>query len=187
MTLIVVDVETTGLGHCGYPKRQDGVVQMGMAWRDPVGIQRWSSYCNPGEEYFIGGRADEAFRINGLSVEHVQKAKPAHHIAKAFWDKVKQIDPTEKKACFKSYNRKFDQPFLDAEPWNIPDERWGDCIMLDAAAKLNARWLKLQKAAASFQIPWPDGKAHDAAVDAHAALLIHEKMHGEGEMAVSNP
>jgi len=180
LTLIVVDVETTGLGHAGYPQRADGVVQVGMAWRHPKnGIQRWSAYCNPGEHYYADGRAEGAFRVNGRTEEDVRMAQPVHDVAQQFWTKVAQIDPSGRKAAFKSYNRKFDQPFLEPDPWNLPDERWGDCIMLDAASKLNARWLKLEKATSAFQIPWPEGKAHDAAVDAHAALLVHEKMHGE--------
>lgn len=180
MTLIVLDVETTGLGHAGYPSRADGVVQIGMAWRADEGIQRWSAHCNPGEAYYVDGRAEGAFRVNGLNEQFVRQAQASTDVAQAFWDQVAKIDPTGRKACFKSYNRKFDQPFLTPDPWNIPDERWGDCIMLDAARKLNGYdRIGLKKAMAGFGIQWPEGKAHDAAVDAHAALLIHEKMHGE--------
>ena len=179
MPLIVLDVETTGLGHKSYPPRLDAVVQIGMAWRAADGeVKTWSQYCHPGDQYPRGGRAQAALDINGITADILQAAQPAAFVAEQFWNQIFRFESQGDLVQFRAYNKAFDAPFLAADPWNVPDERWGDCIMLDAANKLNARWLKLQKATATLQIDWPDGKAHDAATDAHAALLVHEKING---------
>jgi hypothetical protein len=34
--VVVVDTETTGLGHNARPPRPDGVIQIGYAWRTPL-------------------------------------------------------------------------------------------------------------------------------------------------------
>ncbi|GEM_PF-4360778 len=180
MPLIVLDVETTGLGHKSYPPRDDAVVQIGMAWRAAEGaVKTWSQYCHPGEQYLHGGRAQAALNINGISADILNTAQPAQSVAEQFWNQVFRIEAQGDLVQFRAYNKAFDAPFLASDPWNVPDERWGDCIMLDAKDHLQtSRWPKLDAAVRSMGLEWPTGKAHDAAVDAHAALLVHEKING---------
>ncbi|MBI2445836.1 3'-5' exonuclease [Candidatus Micrarchaeota archaeon] len=182
MPIVVLDVETTGLGHKAYQPRPDAVVQIGMAWREPKGtgaVKTWSKYCHPGEQYLKGGRAQTALDINGITKEILQAAQPASFVAEQFWQQVFRIESSGDAVQFRAYNKAFDAPFLAAEPWNVPENRWGDCIMLDAQSHLQSyKWPKLDAAVRSMGLLWPEGNAHDAAVDAHAALLVHEKITG---------
>ena len=87
--IVVIDVETTGLGHKARPPREDGVVSVGLAWRESgsgpsfVGgkLRTWEARCDPGERFHADGRADGAFRINGFGVEEVRSFPPAEKVA----------------------------------------------------------------------------------------------------------
>ncbi|MDP2717625.1 MAG: exonuclease domain-containing protein [Candidatus Micrarchaeota archaeon] len=187
MSIVAIDVETTGFGHAGRVARPDAVIQVGMAWRDEKGdVQRWSSYCNPGTHFLENGRAESALKVNGISEQTVLAALPAEKVAASFWDTVFGLDAKGDPVEFRAFNRAFDSVFLSAEPWRIPAQRWGACIMLDAQARLQSyKWPKLDEAVVRLGLAWPDGPAHDAAVDAHAALLVHEKISGENVHAAS--
>lgn len=179
--VVVVDTETTGLGHMSDYPRPDGVVQVGYAYRDEKGrVQRWAQLCNPGAEFLAGGRASQAFQINGLSLNQVLRAPPAREVAKVFHRRLRAVEESvDQPVVLRSYNRDFDEPFLRAPPWNVPHELWGPCIMKEAANRLNGvggRWMKLGVAVDRLGLRWPTGPAHTAAVDAHAALLIHEAL-----------
>lgn len=177
MPTVVVDVETTGLGHHGKPKRLDAVIQIGLAWRENGAINTWSSLANPGPQFLADGRADAALSINHISMQAIQDAPPIHAVAHAFWNKVYALEAQGDMVSFRSFNRAFDAAFLAQDPWNVPDQRWQDCIMLSAQNHFGFyKWPKLQEATNRLGISWPDGPAHDAAVDAHAALLVHEKI-----------
>lgn len=178
--VVAVDVETTGLGHLAKPERKDAVVQIGMAWRAKGSVQRWSSYCNPGLEFLKDGRAQEALRLNGIAHELIMDSKPAKIVGEQFWSAVAQIETQSgREVVFKAFNRKFDEPFLRAAPWMIPPGQWGDCIMLDAQDHLGYdKWPRLEEAISALGIIPPEGKTHNAERDAHAALLIHESIHG---------
>ncbi len=178
MTVIAIDVETTGLGHVNYPPREDGVIQLGMAWRDGEQVFTWSEYCNPGLKYLANNRASYALAVNKISEETIRRAKSAKIIAKAFWKKVADIESSSgEQTEFRAYNNAFDQGFLNKNPWSVPDEKWGGCIMRQAALRLiGGQRLKLARAAQMLEITWPGDSAHDAAIDAHAALLVHEKL-----------
>ena len=176
----VLDVETTGLGHHAHPPRLDGVIQIGMACRKNGRIYQWSSYCNPGTHYLKNGRADAALRINGISLETVLESPPAEEAVKLWTRKLQSICPDVTRMKFKSYNKKFDQPFLASRPWNVGESQWSDCIMLAAQKHLGwDKWPKLSESMDALGIDWPRGRQHDAATDAHAALLVHEKIIGE--------
>ena len=181
MNTIAIDVETTGLGHMTRTPREDAVLQVGIAWRENGKVRTWSDYCNPGKEYFSNGRADEALRINCISYETIQNAEPAKTVAKKFWNQVKEIEESlGQTGEFRAYNRAFDQGFLESRPWKIPAHKWGGCIMQAAASYLiDGDRLGLQRAMQMLEIPWPGKSAHDAASDAHAALLVHEKISGQ--------
>lgn len=180
-TIIICDTETTGLGHIDRPPRKDGVIQVGYAWRKPDGeVQRWHTNCNPGEEFFERGRADIALRINKIGREEVAVAPPVHEAAAIFRGHLKTIaQSTGRPVELRAYNRAFDLPFLRIDPWSLQDDLWGPCVMLGAARHLDGpfgRWPKLVDACRRMDIPWPEGEAHNAAVDSHAALLVHEAM-----------
>lgn len=181
MVQIVVDVETTGLGHVAYPPRDDGVVQVGMAWRANRKVNSWSSYCNPGNSLLDCGRADAALSINRIPLEVIHNARPVKSVAKDFWSKVKAIEKvTGGQAEFLAYNRGFDEGFLSKSPWLVQSHQWGPCVMKSAAIHLTGySRLSLTRAMQLLEIPWPAKGAHDAAVDAHAALLVHERIAGK--------
>jgi len=184
VTFVVVDVETTGLGHAAFPPRADGVVQVGMAWREKSKVKSWSDYCNPGKEFLADGRADEALSINKIPMAVIHKSRLAKAVAEDFRLQVKVIeDRTDEDASFLAYNRSFDEGFLSKAPWSVPRDKWGPCVMKAAAYHLTGySRLGLGRAMQMLEIPWPGKRAHDAALDAHAALLVHEKINGRRQL-----
>lgn len=177
--IVVVDTETTGLGHNDRPPRPDGVVQIGYAWRNERGkVVRWGATCHPGDVFLRGGRAAEALRINGLRVEQVLSAPPAKVVATEFRERLDGIEGASgRRIELRSYNRAFDEPFLRATPWKVPAALWGPCIMQAAQDHLRHwKWPKLWEAVNMLGVQPPAGRAHTAAVDSHAALLVLEKM-----------
>lgn len=178
---VVVDTETTGFGHNANPPRPDGVIQVGLAYRDAYGeVQTWSSLCNPGEEYLEDGRAEGALDVSGLAEDDVLSAPPAREVASRFWDRIHEIrDERDQPVEFRSYNLDFDGPFLADDPWGVLADRWGPCIMERATLYLNGpggRWPKLEAAVRRLDLEWPEGPAHDAGVDSQAALLVDEAL-----------
>ena len=173
MPLIGIDVETTG-----FSPKTAGVIQVGIAWRASHGrVCTWSEYCNPGRKYFANNRAYWAMRFNKISMETVESARSSKNVAKELLERISVIElEMESPAVFKAYNSSFDQGFLSQKPWMLPAHKWGDCVMRDAAQKLvNKKRMKLSEAMRLLEIQWP-GRAHDAMHDAHAALLVHEKL-----------
>lgn len=188
--IVVLDVETTGLGR--QDGRDDGVVQVGLATRDPdtAEIVTWSEVCNPGREYLAGGRADEALEINGLTKDEVLSARPAREVAADLQEKLEGLRDRAHDGGLgsmldrlrgrfggldlRAYNVRFDRPFLQAEPWRI-DGPWGPCLMLMAHRALNphGKWPKLVEACEVLGVGLGD-EAHDAGTDAEAALRVWE-------------
>jgi DNA polymerase III epsilon subunit-like protein len=176
--VVVVDTETTGFGQTNRPPRLDGIVQVGFAWRNMEGrVIRWQESCNPGESFFVAGRADEAPRVSGLTLPMVRAARSASEVATDFREKLGGIEKESRSPVeLRSFNRAFDEPFLAAPPWNIPRASWGPCVMLAAQEYLCLeRWPGLALAVNLTGIQPPEGRAHTAAVDAHTALLVLEK------------
>lgn len=177
--VVVVDTETTGLGHNARPPRPDGIVQIGYAWRNQRGkVVRWSALCNPGDSYLRGGRASEALAINRLRLSDILAAPSARIVASGFRERLDEIrEESGRELEIRSYNRAFDEPFLRGTPWRIPSHWWGPCLMLAAQQHLGLwKWPKLHEAVNYLGIMPPTGRAHTAAVDSHAALLVHERM-----------
>lgn len=184
-TRVIVDTETTGLGHVDTPPRRDGVVQVGLAYRDDDGeVETWSTLCNPGREYLRDGRADKALEVNGLEFGDVLEAPPVQEASRRFWDQIEALESrTGATTEFRSFNLDFDGPFLASEPWAVAADRWGPCIMKRAAVHLNGpagKWPKLEVAVRRMGLEWPEGPAHDAGVDSHAALLVDEVLEESG-------
>jgi DNA polymerase III epsilon subunit-like protein len=170
---VAVDTETTGLGHVH--ARPDGVVQVGLAWRDPSSgrVETWRAPCDPGAAFYADGRAAGAFRVNGMSPELVATFPPAARVAAMLRGRLRALEIRHGPLDLRAYNLDFDRPFLEAAPWSIPGP-WGPCLLREAQARLGRR-PRLVDALAAFGIDHP-GEAHDAGADAHAALLLHEAM-----------
>ena len=168
---VVLDTETTGLDPEGH-----GVVQVAFAYRDPAtrAVATWSDVADPGERFYANGRAARAFRINGLSVERVAAARKAPEVAADLRGRLRRLAVLHGGVDLRAYGADFDPPFLAAAPWRLLGP-WGPCLMREAAHALDPRgtWPKLVDACARLGIAYP-GRAHDAASDAHAALLVHE-------------
>lgn len=178
--VIAVDVETTGYGHVGTPPREDAVIQIGLAYHEPDegSIRSWSKLCNPGERYFRAGRADDALEISGFTVDQVLDAPPVKQVAAEFWEEVEAAERArDALAEFRAFNVEFDAPFLAKTPWEVPDRRWGPCIMKRAAVALNGpngKWPKLEEAVRRFGLDGDWEELHDAGVDTKAALGVDE-------------
>lgn len=178
--VVTVDVETTGLDHKapGGP-RPDGVVQVGIAWRNPAGrLQVWERTCNPGEEYLKGGRATEALSVNRLSLQAVRTAQPAAKVAADLRTKLSAIRRDTGQLCFRAFNMAFDRPFLESAPWQLA-ESWGTCLMVEAARRFGSGndriplWRACQEAGITTPL-----RMHSAGVDSTLALLLHEFLEG---------
>lgn len=178
---VVLDTETTGLGHVR--RREDGVVQVAAAHRDPRtgAVEVWSAVCDPGQRFYQDGRAALAFEKNGLTPEAVARAPPAAEVAGALRGRLRALAGAHGPLDLRAYNVQFDRPFLEASPWGLAAEHaWGPCLMLAAHARLDPRgkWPRLREACDRLGVAWPGAREHDAGADAHAALLLHEALLG---------
>ena len=176
--IVVVDTETTGLGHVARPPRDDAIIQIGLAYRAREGmIKTWSEYCNPGPAFLRPGWADEALETNRITRAQVLASSPSAKVASNLRMKLETIQEEVRGPLqLRAYNRDFDQPFLAAAPWSIPPSVWGPCIMIETTRHLDgqdARWVGLNMAMLRLNLEWP-GPAHRADTDAQAALLVLE-------------
>ena len=181
--LVVVDVETTGLGHAASPPRKDGVVQVGLAWRSAGALLSAQWLCNPGPDYLVANRADEALRINHLSMAQIHAAPSSTEVAALLSHTVlpRLRHPTHGLTLL-AYNVTFDRGFLERPPWLLGPLAWGECLMEEAARKMGGggRWLRLVEACERAKIALPPDQAHTAAGDARAAYLLMEQMRYRG-------
>ena len=176
---VVLDTETTGLGRRDRAgPREDGIVQVGLAWRAPDDgeVKTWRRFCDPGARYYEGGRATVAFRINGRTEAEVRAAPPARLVAAELRATLEELRLRYGALDLRAYNAGFDRAFLEAEPWRV-EGAWGPCVMLAAARALDphGKWPTLPEACRGLGLRHP-GPAHDAGADAHAALLVAEAL-----------
>jgi DNA polymerase III epsilon subunit-like protein len=174
---LTIDTETTGLGSMDRRgAREDGVVQVGIAYRIPgEEVQTWARYCNPGDHLVTQGRADEALAINHLSVASVLGAPPSLKVASELQGVLARIGRSHGGVELRAYNVSFDRPFLEVPPWNMRHP-WGKCLMIETMERFNLeRRPRLVDALSIAGVVW-QGDLHDAARDAHAALLLHESL-----------
>jgi len=175
---VVIDTETTGLSH-----RADAIVQVGLAYRERPDepIQTWSEVCDPGERFLLPSRDLSALRINGLSVDEIKNGCPAEVVATGLREVLDHLDLAHGGLSLRAYNMAFDRPFLEAPPWSLRAS-WGPCIMKLAHRHLapGGRWPRLSDACAALGIREAMNRAHDAASDARAALLVLERLESIG-------
>jgi DNA polymerase III epsilon subunit-like protein len=182
VTLVVgIDTETTGLG-ANDPEgpRPDGIVQIGIAWRDRRReLQTWQATCNPGAEFLADGRADQALRVNGLTIGEVLAAPPARKVPSELRSRLVDLEKIGGGIELRAFNAPFDQGFLSVPPW-IVSHPWGPCLMLEAVEKFGSPTgrMPLWRALAEARIEQGAG-AHTAGADARSALLLHEFLRPE--------
>lgn len=133
--------------------------------------------CDPGERFHREGRADVAFGINSITESQLARAPPAKEVAAELRSRLKDLKAEHGPLDLRAYNLAFDRPFLTATPWKFTGP-WGPCLMLEAHRALNpfGKWPTLTEACAMLGIKYPGKGAHNAASDAHAALLVHETL-----------
>ena len=175
---VVLDTETTGLGHRDKAgPREDGIVQVGFAYRDPSmgDVRTWRRFCDPGRRLYENGRAAVAFAWNGRTEAEVLASPPATLVAEELRAALAALRIRHGPLDLRAYNVPFDRAFLEAAPWDLRAE-WGPCLM-QAATVLDprGRWPRLEAACAALGFAHP-GPAHDAGADAHAALLVMEAL-----------
>jgi DNA polymerase III epsilon subunit-like protein len=180
--VVAIDTETTGLGHKDTPPRTDGVVQVGIAWRDSTGkLQTWERTCNPGPRFLAGGRAGRALEVSGLSPDAVLAAPSAKLVAAELRAHLRTLAPPAAAVELRAFNRAFDEPFLTAAPWSLT-EPWGPCVMIASYERfggLNPGRIPLWKALQEARVESVH-EAHRAGADAAAALLVLEALSSMG-------
>jgi len=178
--LVVVDVETTGLGHAADPPRRDAIVQVGLAWRSAGELRSAEWTCRPSPSFFADGRADDALRINHLTMTEILAASPETLVA--FQTREEVLPALHHRAAgltLFAYNVTFDRGFLEEWPWSLGRMAWGECLMARASRKLGrTAWVRLVDACAAAGIDLPPEQAHTAAGDARAAYLLMEWLDG---------
>lgn len=195
---VIIDTETTGLGHIARPPRPDAIVQVALAWRDPKSdlIESRSWLCNPGMSFLLNGRAKEALAIQGRTSYDIIQARDVASVADQVRSQLHKLGRPELRA----YNRSFDEAFLSVDPWNLSSKAhpWGPCVMLAATPPCGVcdglgettsghgcsacfssgreRWPKLVAACERLKVPTGGLRAHDASGDAIMALLVQEAL-----------
>ena len=174
---VFLDTETTGFGHMASPPREDAIIEVGVAYRLNGSIVKWGSICNPGERYFINGRASEALRINQISIDDIFQAPNSFTVS----ERLKSMLNDLGEVVLHAYNIPFDKGFLDMEPWRLSSLfKWGEDVMdisfryfqLPSGYKIG-----LAKTLERLGI-MPDGTPHRADTDAVSALMAYEIMKG---------
>lgn len=181
---VACDVESTGLA-INDPKgpRPDGIIQVGIAWRDSKGVLCHNKFeCDPGAEFYADGRADAAFKVNGYSVERISGLPPAQQIAEVLIARLNDIRAPLDGLVLNAYNNPFDHWFLSQPPWLLTEDLgypWAPDLMIRAAkaagvpAGENGHRFSLD-AAMKFAGLERFGTAHDAESDAVDALMLWE-------------
>lgn len=183
MTIIVaIDTETTGLGLTGEPPRLDGVVEIGLAWRNRDGfITHWGMTCNPGAELLADGRAEGALRVNNIPLAEILAAPPVVEVAWVVYRLLQQIHgdlctAAEEPVEMVAFNADFDRRFLADRMWAGANL---DLLTWHCAMKKTMEWMRvhrrvhLKDAALRLGLaPLAGLTAHRAAADAVTALRV---------------
>ena len=157
-TIVVVDVETTGLKAYCHRIIQIGAVKIE---NEEITDDFLAYMCNPGEKYII----TEQFYPSGITADEVRNAPTTENVGTAC--RAWRSDDDK----IWSFNRHFDSKFLEHHDWNILPSHWGGCIMLHAQGTMGVKkWPKLVKAAHCYGIVHEEN--HRALSDAITAAKI---------------
>ena len=134
--VLVLDTETTGLPEHDFAC----VVELGAVIVAPSGaiVSRWTSLVRPNVP--PPPEADDAMRVNGLNRAELDLAPPWSEVRSGLLRWVFGCDYVGSFSleAVTSYNVDFDQTMINrAGGMGVLDRMWGDCIQLDAGAKLN--------------------------------------------------
>ena len=176
---VVMDCETTGLGERDPAgPRPDGVISVGLAWRDESRALRSMEFrANPGAKFFEGGRADGALKVNQFTIEQVRQFPDASEVAVLLKEELSHIESIMGgRVILLAYNAPFDYSFLTRDPWNLGNE-WGPDLMARAqrAHRVPNSHYSLKAAMAVEGIEF-DGEAHFADVDCRAEYRLMEAL-----------
>lgn len=176
---IFVDTETTGLGHI--VKREDAVVEVGLAYRNsPAVITTWEGKMWPGERFFEEGRAAKALEVNHLELEDLRAQPPPLFVWGQFTSELMHAKATR----ILCWNNAFDEPFIRLEPilsaWLDANDITFHCAMLEIAQAHGRTRVSLQAMCAAYGVPRDDSKAHRAAYDAELTLHVYEAFKARG-------
>ena len=134
---LVLDTETTGLVEHDFAT----IVELGAVIVAPSGavVSRWTSYVMP-PVLPLPPEADEAFRVNGIALADLTDAPTWSDVRSGL---LRWVFSSDYVASFSlgtitSFNVDFDRTMIDrAGGLGVLDRMWGDCIQLDAGAKLH--------------------------------------------------
>ena len=134
---LVLDTETTGLVEHDFAT----IVELGAVIVAPSGavVSRWTSYVLP-PVLPLPPEADEAMRVNGIALADLTDAPTWSDVRSGLLRWVFSSDYVASFALgtITSFNVGFDRAMIDrAGGLGVLDRMWGDCIQLDAGAKLH--------------------------------------------------
>ncbi len=174
LKFIIPDVETTGRSPYNSKIVEVAAIVLDQNFAE---LERWGTLVNPGREALAKAQP-EAMAVNKLTADDLKDAPRLDEAAEAF----QTLLDRHKGATLHAFNNDFDSLFLRQPPWNIPVNRWGDCIMLSAMDIMEAegaleirfngtcKYPKLSEAIAFFGLKSPT--SHRAVVDARAAADV---------------
>lgn len=172
-TLIVIDIETTGL----YP--DDACIwEIGaVAVREGALVAEFSSRVQPLLAHFQAEHRGVCQRVSGLSdaellslLDEPDSATVSRRLLEWIIGPAGVRPP---QFLYAAYNVDFDGGFLALAPWGIsaPDA-WAPCLMKRAQAAMGLRrWPKLGAACQHFGVPYAG--THQALDDARAAAQLY--------------
>lgn len=192
--LVGLDLETTGLGPMARPPREDFVVEVGVAFETPAGLESWAGVCNPGSAAFAGGRAQEAMRINGIADAELEDADSPEWVVAQMTGVLVHVAagrPIHLVIC----NAEFDQWYLDRIPafyaWRLRNRVKVSDAKTRAEDYLTRRgdvekWrgksgrLSTRDIVRALGVDAVEADAHRAARDARVAHMIWRKLNALG-------
>jgi DNA polymerase III epsilon subunit-like protein len=177
VNLIFVDTETTGLGVHGNPPREDGVLEVGLAWEEDGLLRSWQCRCNPGDHPWKDGRADQALQVNGITAAEIAQAPSVTTVAAYARTTIRRI---AKGGMFTlvAFNAPFDRSFLETPDWALGATAWRDAK--ERARRVSGatrRHLSLRAACEKLGVNVEDLRAHSAAGAAEATRRLWVRMY----------
>lgn len=183
---LILDVETTGLDPA-----TAGVWQLGaVVWQAGATLAAWETLVRPEPEHWTAAhraRAQALSRLTPAEAAAVATSPGVESLGLTLWRLFSLLPPHPARIMATSYNLRFEQAFLTADPSLALAIRlrwqWGPCLMAAAVKNLAPERdrLSLEKACAGLAIPWTG--AHRALADARLAAQVGQRLglFGTGE------